>query len=96
MSAYVIVDIEVLDSVPYEQYKHLAAQTVAAYGGRYLVRGGRSEVLEGEWEPSRLVILEFPTYERAEAWYSSAEYTTAKEIRRSAARMDMVLVEGMS
>jgi uncharacterized protein (DUF1330 family) len=96
MSAYVIVDIEVLDLVPYEQYKRLAAQTVAAYGGRYLVRGGRSEVLEGEWEPSRLVILEFPTYERAVAWSESAEYATAKEIRRSAARMDMVLVEGMS
>lgn len=96
MSAYVIVDIEVLDSVPYEDYKRSAAQTVALYGGRYLVRGGRSQVFEGEWTPDRLVVLEFPTYERAVAWYESAEYTTAREIRATAARMDMVLVEGMA
>jgi uncharacterized protein (DUF1330 family) len=95
MSAYVIVDIEVLDAVPYEDYKRLAAQTIALYGGRYVARGGRTEVLEGEWEPSRLVVLEFPTFERAMAWYDSAEYATAREIRRTSARLDMVVVEGL-
>jgi uncharacterized protein (DUF1330 family) len=95
MSAFVIVDIEVLDAVPYEDYKRLAAQTIALYGGRYVVRGGRTEVLEGEWEPGRLVMLEFPSVERAIAWYESAEYATARELRRTSARMDMVVVEGL-
>ena len=95
MSAFVIVDIEVLDQVPYEDYKRLAAQTIALYGGRYVVRGGRTEVLEGEWEPGRLVMLEFPSVERAIAWYESAEYATARELRRSSARMDMVVVDGI-
>jgi uncharacterized protein (DUF1330 family) len=90
MSAFVIADIEVLDAVPYEDYKRLAAQSIALYGGRYVVRGGRAE-----WEPSRLVMLEFPSVERAIAWYESAEYATARELRRTSARLDMVVVEGL-
>ena len=67
---------------------------IAAYGGRYRVRGGRSELLEGEWTPARLVILEFPDAERARAWWSSPEYTPAKAIRQACARTEMLLVEG--
>jgi uncharacterized protein (DUF1330 family) len=68
---------------------------VTAYGGRYVVRGGATEVLEGDWIPNRLVVLEFPTVAQAQAWWASPEYSVAKEIRRRAARTDMVLVAGM-
>lgn len=95
MAAYVIVDIEVLEPVEYEEYKKLAAPTVAAYGGRYVVRGGAAEVLEGEWVPNRLVVLEFPTAAQAQAWWASPEYSVAKEIRQRTARTNMVLATGM-
>ena len=68
MSAFVIVDIAITDPVGYEEYKKLAAPTVALYGGRYVARGGRAETLEGEWVPNRLVILEFDSLERAKEW----------------------------
>ncbi|MBP7694798.1 MAG: DUF1330 domain-containing protein, partial [Anaerolineales bacterium] len=86
MPAYVIVDIEVTDPAVYEEYKKLAPAGIAAYGGRYLARGGRVETLEGEWAPKRLVILEFDSVERAQAWISSPEYGPAKALRHQAAR----------
>jgi uncharacterized protein (DUF1330 family) len=95
MPAYVIVQIAVRDAATYERYKTIAAETVAAYGGRYIVRGGRSEPLEGSWQPSRLVVLEFPDAARAREWWASAEYTPAKEIRQSCAATEMLLVEGV-
>lgn len=95
MSAYVIVDIEVTDPVVYERYKQLAPPGIAAYGGRYLARGGRTVTLEGEWVPQRLVILEFPSVERAQAWIDSPEYGPAKALRHQAARSRMVVVEGL-
>lgn len=95
MPAYVIVDIEVLDPVPYEDYKRLASASIAAHGGRYLVRGGRSEVLDGDWMPRRLVVLEFDSVEKAKAWRSSPEYSEAKKIRERCARSNMIVVEGI-
>lgn len=94
MPAYIIANIEVLDPVRYEDYKRLAAPTVEAYGGRYLVRGGRTEVLEGEWIPKRIVVLEFPTAAQAQAWWDSPEYADAKPIRQATARTDMFIAEG--
>ncbi len=94
MAAYVVVQIAVEDPIAYEEYKALAPASIAAYGGRYVVRGGRSEVLEGSWQPSRLVVLEFPTADRARAWWGSAEYATAKAIRQRCARTEMLLIEG--
>ena len=85
MAAYVVVQIDVQDPVTYEQYKTLASGAVAAYDGRYVVRGGRSEILEGSWQPSRLVVLEFPTMERARAWWSSPS-TRRRRPSASAAR----------
>ncbi|HVP39872.1 MAG TPA: DUF1330 domain-containing protein [Candidatus Saccharimonadales bacterium] len=96
MAAYVIVDIEVTDPGTYERYKQLAAPAVAAFGGRYLARGGRALTLEGEWAPSRLVILEFPTLERAQQWLGSPEYREARGLRHAAARSRMVAVEGVA
>jgi uncharacterized protein (DUF1330 family) len=95
MSAYVVVNVEVEDPVPYEEYKTLAPPSIAAYGGRYIARGGRTEVLEGGYAPRRLVILEFPSLERARAWWASAEYARAKALRQSCSRADMILVEGL-
>ncbi len=94
MSAYVIVDINVTDPVGYEEYKKLAAPTVAAYSGKYLARGGKTEVLEGNWTPNRLVILEFPTVERAKQWLESREYASARAIRHKTATTNMVVIQG--
>jgi uncharacterized protein (DUF1330 family) len=95
MSAYVIADIEVTDPVRYEDYKPLAAASVAKYGGRYVVRGGKTEVLEGTWRPRRVAMLEFETLERAKQWYDSPEYRAARQIRQAASKGNLVLVEGM-
>lgn len=94
MPAYVIVDIAVHDPERYETYKQQAGPTVTALGGKYLARGGRTEVLEGDWQPNRLVILEFPTAEQAKAWLNSSEYAPARAIRHATAHSNMVLVEG--
>ncbi len=95
MAAYVIVDIEVTDPHGYEEYKRLAAPTVAAYGGRYLARGGAAETIEGNWTPHRLVVLEFATVEQARQWWSSPEYSAARAVRQRTARADMVVVAGL-
>ncbi len=94
MAAYVIVDIDVTDPVAYEEYGRLAAATVAAYGGRYLVRGGKTEVLEGEWVPRRLVVLEFASAARAREWLDSPEYGAIRPLRHRTAKTNMVLLEG--
>jgi uncharacterized protein (DUF1330 family) len=94
MSAFVIVDIEVSDPVRYEEYKKLAAPTVTAHGGRYVVRGGRVETLEGTWQPGRIVVLEFPTAEDARKWWGSGAYEVAKALRHASAMTEMILVEG--
>ncbi len=94
MPAFVIVDITVTDPVGYEEYKNLAAPTVAAYGGKYLARGGKTEVLEGDWSPKRLVILEFPTAERAKQWLESPEYRPARAVRHKTATTTMVVIQG--
>jgi len=94
MSAYVVFDIEVTDPSVYDDYKKLAPAAIAAHGGRYLARGGRSEVLEGDWSPSRLVILEFDSLDRARAWMDSPEYREAKKLRHASSNARIVAVEG--
>jgi uncharacterized protein (DUF1330 family) len=95
MPAYVVVEIEVLDAERYETYKRMVPPSLAAYGGRFVVRGGAAEALEGEWSPKRLVIVEFPSAERAKAWWGSPEYAEAKALRQATARTQMVVVEGV-
>jgi uncharacterized protein (DUF1330 family) len=94
MPAYVIFDIHVDDLDAYAPYREPAGASVAAHGGRYLARGGAHEVLEGDWDVDRLVVLEFPTMEQARAWYHSAEYQEVLPIRQAASRGRGVLVEG--
>ena len=95
MPAYVVVEVDIQDPVRYERYKELTPASIAAYGGRFIVRGGAVDTLEGEWRPSRLVILEFPSAERARAWWSSPEYAEAKTLRQATARSKLILVEGV-
>ena len=95
MAAYVIVNITIRDPMRYEEYKRLATPTVEAYGGRYVARGGSVDVREGGWTPSRLVVLEFPTVERARAWWDSPEYAPAKAVRQSCADTQLVITEGV-
>jgi uncharacterized protein (DUF1330 family) len=95
MLGYIVLEVVIRDPVAYERYKELAGPTVAAYGGRYLVRGGSAEALEGSWQPSRLVILEFPSVQQGRAWWMSAEYAPAKAIRQGCAETKMLLVSGI-
>jgi uncharacterized protein (DUF1330 family) len=95
MSAYVIVETEVTDPEQYERYKAASSGAVAAAGGRFLVRGGELAVLEGDWEPSRLVVLEFEDLAAAKRWYESERYREARRLREGAARLRMVAVQGV-
>jgi len=95
MPAYVIVDIGVTNPEIYAEYVKAAPPTIANFGGKYIVRGGKAEALEGEWAPRRVVVLEFPSYERAKAWWSSPDYVEVRRIRERSATADMIVVEGM-
>jgi uncharacterized protein (DUF1330 family) len=94
MAAYIIVDVQVTNAEAYERYKTAVPATLAAYGGKFLVRGGRVETLEGEWQPQRIVVLEFESAAKAKAWWSSQQYAEPKRIRQSASVTKMILVEG--
>ena len=95
MAAYILVDCKVTDPVRYEKYKTLAQDAIARHGGRYLVRGGEHVLLEGTRNPARVVVLEFPTLEKARAFYDSTEYLAARAARAGAAEMNIVAVAGL-
>lgn len=96
MPAYIISDITVRDAEAFQTYRTRAAASIAQYGGRYLVRGGPIEQLEGDWSPRAIVIVEFPDLERARAWYRSPEYALALEVRDRALSRNLILVDGVS
>ena len=95
MSAYVIVDIDILDPAGYEEYKKFAGATVEKYGGQYIVRGGKTEVLEGDWNPKRIVVLKFKSIGRAKKWLDSQEYREPRKMRHRTAKAKMIVVEGV-
>ena len=95
MAAYVIVEIAISDPEVYAEYRQLVPPTVVAYAGAFLGRGGRSKSLEGDWAPQRIVVIQFPTLERAKAWWSSPEYSQAKVLRQRSAHTRMLVVEGV-
>lgn len=95
MTAYLIADIDVTDAVGYEEYKKRVPAIIAAHGGRYLARGGASEVLEGTWQPRRSAILEFPSVAALKAFWESPEYQPVRAIRERCAQSNMVVVEGL-
>jgi uncharacterized protein (DUF1330 family) len=94
MKAYIIVDVNVTDPVLYEDYKKLTPASLIPFEGKFIVRGGVTETLEGDWKPGRFVILEFPSVEKARAWWSSDTYAPAKALRQSASHTQMILAEG--
>ena len=95
MPAYVIVEVEINNPREYEEYKRLTPASIAAHEGRFIVRGGKSESLEGDWNPQRIVVLEFPSVEKAKQWWYSEQYAPAKEIRQRTANTKMLVVEGV-
>lgn len=95
MPAYMFANVEVTDAAGYEQYRQRVSATIAAYGGRYVVRGGATEVLEGDWTPKRMVILEFSDMAQLKAWYQSPEYRPLIELRQRTAISTLVAVEGV-
>jgi uncharacterized protein (DUF1330 family) len=94
MPGYVIAEVTVTDPQGFEKYREMVPGTVAKYGGRFVVRGGTLETLEGEWQPRRLVVIEFPSVARAREWWASEEYREAKALRQRTARTNLLIVEG--
>ena len=94
MTAYVIAEVNVTDQKLYDEYKKLVPATVEKYGGRFAVRGGTVESKEGGWKPARMVVLEFPSMEKARAWYHSPEYAPVLAMRLKAGSAKLILVEG--
>lgn len=94
MAAYIIVEVDVHNPEEYEDYKQLTPASLRPFNGKFIVRGGATETLEGDWQPERIVVLEFPTKEAAESWWSSDEYAPAKALRQRTAATRMILVDG--
>ena len=95
MPAYIVVGTDIHDPEQYELYKQASPAAVAAGGGSFIARGGEVAILEGDWQPKRLVVLEFPDLEAAKRFYESPEYQEAQRLRDGAARLNMVAVEGL-
>jgi uncharacterized protein (DUF1330 family) len=95
MAAYVIAEVNVTDPKLYEDYRKMVPATIEKYGGRFVVRGGTVETKEGGWSPARLVVVEFPSMERARAWYHSGDYAPALALRQRASQGKLILVEGV-
>ncbi|HZP94534.1 MAG TPA: DUF1330 domain-containing protein [Burkholderiales bacterium] len=95
MPAYLISEVEVLDPKGYEEYRKLAGASLEKYGGKFIVRGGKTEVLEGDWNPKRLVVCQFESLARLREWYHSAEYRKAKDVREKTAKARIIAVEGV-
>lgn len=95
MAAYVIAQLEVTDANAFERYRQQVPATLVAFGGRFIVRGGATETLEGEWQPKRLVIIEFPDRAAANAWWGSQAYSEPKALRQQSARTQLLVVEGV-
>lgn len=95
MAAYLVAELEVTDPTVFEEYRKRVAATIAAHGGRYIVRGGALEALEGGWNPKRMVILEFPSLAQAKTWYASPEYQELLKLRQRSSKSKVVMIEGV-
>ena len=95
MPAYVVAEVEIVNPEGYKTYSQQVPATIEQYGGRFLVRGGKAKPLEGEWPEVRRVIIEFPSVERAQAWWDSTEYAGPKELRRANSKGRLILIEGV-
>jgi uncharacterized protein (DUF1330 family) len=94
MPAYVVVQVDVKDPIRYDDYKKMVPASIEKFGGRFLVRGGKTHTMEGTWAPKRFVVVEFPSVERAKAWWASPEYAEAKALRQATSESQMIIAEG--
>ena len=94
MAGYIIADVDVHDAEAYGEYRKLVAPTIEKYGGKFVVRAGAHEVVEGDWKPNRVIVIEFESVARAKEWYNSEEYAPALAIRLKAAETSLIIVEG--
>jgi len=94
VKGYVIAEVEVQNKEAFEEYRKLVPATLEPYGGRFVIRGGKVETMEGDWTPKRIVVLEFPDFERAREWWASEAYAEPKRMRQRAAKTNLILVEG--
>ena len=94
MPSYIIVEVDVQNQAEYEDYKKLTPGSLVPFQGKFIVRGGKTETLEGDWNPKRIVVLEFPTFELAKQWWASEEYAPAKALRQRTAKTRMIAIEG--
>lgn len=95
MAAYLIADVEVIDSAAMDEYRRAVGPTLAKYGGKVIAARSRFEAIEGNWVPNSVVLIEFESFERAKQWYDSEEYREPKQIRQRAARTNLVVVDGV-
>jgi uncharacterized protein (DUF1330 family) len=95
MAAYVIAQVTITDPQGFEEYRKMVPATIAHYGGKFVARGGKTEILEGDWDPARLVIIEFENAERARQWWASEEYREAKQLRQRTAQTNLIIVDGI-
>jgi uncharacterized protein (DUF1330 family) len=95
MSAYIIAQVTITDPQGFEEYRNMVPPTIAKYGGKFVVRGGKVDTLEGKWDNRRLVIIEFDNAERAKQWWASEDYREAKQLRQRTAETDLIVVEGV-
>jgi uncharacterized protein (DUF1330 family) len=95
MAAYVVVQVDVKDPVRYEDYRKMVPASLEKYGGRFLVRGGKTHRMEGDWAPKRFVLVEFPSVEQAKAWWASPEYAQAKALRQATSESQLIIAEGV-
>ena len=95
MAGYIIAQLEITDPEGFGRYREMVPSTIEQFGGRYIVRGGKVETLEGDWSPERLVILQFDSAEQARAWWASEEYAEAKALRQASAKTQLIVVEGV-
>ena len=95
MPAYVIANIDVKDPERYKDYIKMSPVSIAKFGGKFIARGGKTDVLEGNWQPKRLVLLEFPSAERAREWWASDDYAPAKALRQATSYGELVIIDGV-
>ena len=95
MAAYVVVQVDVKDPVRYEDYRKMVPASLEKYSGRFLVRGGKTHTMEGDWAPKRFVLVEFPSTEQAKAWWGSPEYAAAKALRQATSDSQLIIAEGI-
>jgi uncharacterized protein (DUF1330 family) len=95
MAAYVIAEVTITDPTGFETYRQMVPAAVAKYGGKFVIRGGQMETLEGSWEPKRLVVIEFESAERAKQWWASEDYREAKALRQRTAQTNLLVIEGV-